>query len=373
VQAEPEHNPVDSNVTLREVLDRAAAKVGGRFQDQPDVEAAVRETIAWTYHGLGVYDQSERHWRAVAEIERRRSGPESADTWAALSGIGHMLNHLGRNEEAVELLGKAHAGQRRMLGPDHPDTLNTMSNLATAYQAAGRFNEAVLLCEETLKLRKAKLGPEQPNTLTDMNNLGLAYRDAGRLNDAVPLFEETLKLQKAKLGPDHPKTLTTMNNLAVAYRDAGRLNKAVPLFEETLKLLKAKLGPDHPKTLTTMNSLAGTYLNSKRWAEALATARECLELRAKKMPDDWWRFYTMSQLGAALTGQTKYAEAEPMLLQGYDGLKAREAKIPAMGKKFLAEAAARIVPFYEAWGKKDKADEWRAKLQAQKAIAPPAK
>ena len=164
-----------------------------------------------------------------------------------------------------------------------------------------------------------------------------------------------------------------MNNLATAYRDAGRLNDAVLLFEETLKLQKAKLGPDHPGTLNTMNNLAGTYLNAQRWAEALTTARECLELRAKKMPDDWQRFHTMSQLGAAQTGQTKYAEAEPMLLQGYDGLKAREAKIPAMRKKNLAEAAARIVPFYEAWGKKDKADEWRAKLQAQKAIAPPAK
>jgi hypothetical protein len=63
-----------------------------------------------------------------------------------------------------------------------------------------------------------------------------------------------------------------------------------------------------------------------------------------------------------LSGQKRYAEAEPHLLQGYGGLKAREAKIPAPRKKNLAEAAARIVPFYEAWGKPEKAAEWRTKL-----------
>jgi len=71
----------------------------------------------------------------------------------------------------------------------------------------------------------------------------------------------------------------------------------------------------------------------------------------------------MSQLGAALLGQQKYAEAEPLLLQGHEGLKAREAKIPAPRKDSLASAAARIVKLYEAWGKADKAAEWRKKLE----------
>jgi hypothetical protein len=31
-------------------------------------------------------------------------------------------------------------------------------------------------------------------------------------------------------------------------------------------------------------------------------------------------------------------------------------------KVYLSEAGARIVPIYAAWGKTDKADEWKAKL-----------
>ncbi len=84
--------------------------------------------------------------------------------------------------------------------------------------------------------------------------------------------------------------------------------------------------------------------------------------RERGQPDDWRRFHTMSQLGAALAGQKKCIEAEPMLLKGYEGMKVREAKIPAPSKKRLAEAAARIAPFYEAWGKPKEAADWRAKL-----------
>src|SRR5205823_2759271 len=160
--------------------------------------------------------------------------------------------------------------------------------------------------------------------------------------------EETLKLVTAKLGPEHPNTLLTMNNLANAYRATGRLGEALPLLEETLKGFKTKLGPDHPTTLICMSYLTDAYLETRRWAEAETTARGCLNFREKEQPEDWWRFHTMSQLGAALAGQKKHAEAEPLLLQGYEGLKAREPNIPAPWKKHLAKAVARIVPFYEA-------------------------
>jgi hypothetical protein len=153
-----------------------------------------------------------------------------------------------------------------------------------------------------------------------------------------------------------------MNNLARAYQAAGRLTDALPLFEESLKRLKAKLGPDHPDTLTSMSNLAGAYLDARRWAEAEKTARECLSLREHKQPDDWWCFHTISQVGAALTGQKKYAEAEPLILAGYEGLKAREAKIPAPAKSRFAEAAERVVRLYEDWGKPEQAAQWKTKL-----------
>ena len=58
----------------------------------------------------------------------------------------------------------------------------------------------------------------------------------------------------------------------------------------------------------------------------------------------------------------KYAESEPLIVSGYEGMKAREAKIPPRSKPRLTAAAEQVVKLYEDWGKKDKAAEWQAKL-----------
>jgi hypothetical protein len=65
-------------------------------------------------------------------------------------------------------------------------------------------------------------------------------------------------------------------------------------------------------------------------------------------------------------GQKKYADAEPLLLQGYQGMKQREDQIPTQGKVRLVEAAEHLVRLYEATNQPDKARTWREKLPSGK-------
>jgi hypothetical protein len=51
-QATP-FNDADREVKLRTVVERAAAKIDGRFRDQPLVEAAIRQTLGNVYNSLG--------------------------------------------------------------------------------------------------------------------------------------------------------------------------------------------------------------------------------------------------------------------------------------------------------------------------------
>jgi hypothetical protein len=88
----------------------------------------------------------------------------------------------------------------------------------------------------------------------------------------------------------------------------------------------------------------------------------------KEAPEDPGTFIAQSVLGAVLLGQEKYAEAEPLLLQGYKGLKQREAKLPANLRELrLREAVERLVQLYEAWNRNGEAATWRQELQGMKA------
>jgi hypothetical protein len=75
-------------------------------------------------------------------------------------------------------------------------------------------------------------------------------------------------------------------------------------------------------------------------------------------------------LGGALLGQKKYAEAEPLLLSGYEGMKARGSTIPAQANTRIPEALERLVQLYEALDKPDETAKWRAELEAATGTQP---
>jgi hypothetical protein len=164
------------------------------------------------------------------------------------------------------------------------------------------------------------------------------------------------------MGPDHHDTCVGRNGLAEAYLAAGRTAEAIGLYEENLRLRTKNRGPDHPDTDFSRERLGAAYNAASLFAKSEPMLRQCLTFREKNAPDGWWTFDTRSTLGGSLLGQKKFAEAEPLIVSGYEGMKARETKIPPSGKPLLAEAAERVVNVYEAWGKKDKAAEWRARL-----------
>jgi eukaryotic-like serine/threonine-protein kinase len=318
--------------------------------------------LADAYRQAGRLHHAIKLFQDSLVLLRAKLGSDHPDTLICIDNLGGALWESGRFADAAPLSDEAFRGFQARLGPDHPDTLTSIDSLGSVYRDLGRLDDAITLFEKALLLRKAVLGLDHTGTLITMNNLGVVYRVAGRTAEAIALHEQTLALQKVKLGGDHPHTLISMNNLADAYLNAGQLDDAISLHRQTLALRHAKLGADHPQTLLSMNNLADAYLNSRRWAEAEELLRACRELREKRDPDDWSRFHTMSQLGWALKGRKRYVEAEPLLIQGYEGLKDRETNIAAPARKNLMAAAARIVPFYEAWGKKEKAANWRAKL-----------
>jgi serine/threonine protein kinase len=483
---------LDKDTTLRQLLDRAAAKLNQRRDLDPRIEADLCWMVGVNYRGVGeprlaipfleravalrkqVFGVDHREtltaqnslgvayevagkfglalplYEETLKLRKSKLGADDPETLASMNNLAECYKAAGKLDLALPLFEETLKLHQAKLGADHRSTLISMNNLATAYAAVGKLDLALPLLEETLKLRHAKLGADHPDTLRSMNNLAMGYKAVGKLDLALPLLEETLKLQKSRLGADHPNTLRSMNNLALAYAAVGKLDLALPLLEETLKLRKSKQGADHPDTLTSMNNLAYGYqdagkldlalplfqeaaagvekrrfqhehagmivgnlircydrlkrfdeadvwrrkwvafvkecagaeslpyadqlaflgfhfLQRKKWSDAETVLRDSLAIREKKQPDSWTMFYTHSMLGGALLNQQKYADAEPMLLKGYEGMKQRADKIPAQVRTFrMSEAVELLVQLYEATGNKDEAAKWRKELEAIK-------
>jgi WD40 repeat protein/tetratricopeptide (TPR) repeat protein len=112
--------------------------------------------------------------------------------------------------------------------------------------------------------------------------------------------------------------------------------------------------------------LGRIHCEQEQWAEAEPYLRECLALREKHTPDTWTTFNTLSSLGGVLLGQKKYAEAEPMLLKGYRGMRERESTIPPIGKDRIPDALDRLVELYVALDKPEEVKRWQTERAKRK-------
>ena len=348
------------DVTLRAAIDAAERGIAQSFATQPAVEASIRDTLGESYYYQGQIALAIRQYERALDLRRQALGPDHAETIASMNNLALAYLETGRLAGALKLLEEALKRCKAKLAFDDPLAPVTMGNLAHAYADAGRFADAVTLDEEALERLRAKVGPDHMHTLIALNNLANAYRGAGRPAEALPRLEEALARLRKTVGPNHPTTMLAMSNLALAYTDAGRVADAIPLHEEALELSVAQLRAEHPDTLFAMNCLARACLDVKP-AETESLSRRLMAIRDKTNPDDWSAFDVRSLLGASLLRQKKYAEAEPLLLEGYAGLEARATKIPIPSRKRVTEALDRIVELYDAWGKKGKALEWRKK------------
>ncbi len=286
-----------------------------------------------------------------------------------MSVLAWAYQMAGKPDLALPLSLQALALRKTKFGPDHPDTVSSMSNLGSLYWQMRQCDKAIPLHEEVLKHQVARFGREHPETLITLGNLGCAYKDGGRPAEAVALLEEAYRASKK-----YPKFGGIEMQLFDAYIRVGKTQQAAALVPELSAIARKTLPNDSPQLAAQLASFGLLLLKVKSFTEALPLIRECLAIREKKEPTAWTTFNTKSLLGGALLGQKKYAESEPLLPAGYEGMKQQVDKIPPPGKIRLIEALERLAQLYETTNKPDEAAKWRKELEARKeAEKPPEK
>ncbi len=307
--ADPDREP-DRDLKVRTVLDRAVARMGNRFQNQPLVEATVLLTLAKTYFSLGEAEKARQLGERSVELRRGVLGKEHPETLRAMNNLAIYSGVCGPPDKALKIMEEVLALRRKALGPEHPDTLGSMGNLANFYAELSRREEALTVRKELLTLTRKSLGAEHPDSLMAMSDLAVSYAVSDRLEEALKLQEEALPLSRKVLGTEHPETIRAINDLAMTLGRTGRQDEALKLREEALALRRKVLGPEHDGTLQAMTNLAISYHDTgrrddafKMWEEVLAVRRKLLIMERS---DSIW---VMTNLANAYDEAGRFEEA----------------------------------------------------------------
>ncbi|MFO0827100.1 MAG: serine/threonine-protein kinase [Phycisphaerales bacterium] len=429
-------------VTVKDILDVAAAKAGSELASEPEVEAAMRHTLGETYNQLSKHRESKEQFLREFDIRTRTAGPEHRDTLAARFGLGVAMLQSGDLDPAREHLSATLATQERVLGEHDPDTVQTRSVYGFAVQLTGDKERALRIYRDVLSDQAQSLGKGNKATLETMTSIADVLQDLGRLDEARTAAEELVTAARDAEGPDGARTLQAQSVLVSILTDLGRYAEAEPLarsvlaakariygddhgstiitanalglvlenldkFDEAIELLTRfssssarTLGPEHATTLTLLANLARNHQLRGNLDEAEQITRRVLEIRRRTSgdtatgtlivmnnlgllllarekpaeaepvlremaagieqtmpPDHWMRGQAKINLGRSLAGQSKCAEAESLMLGGYELL----AKALPAGHDRLKIARDAIVEMYTKCGKSEQAAKWKAK------------
>jgi eukaryotic-like serine/threonine-protein kinase len=330
-------------------------------------------------------------------VERHKAtlGPEHPQTFSAMEVLSMAYHYSGRTKQALELAEQTLELRRRHLNPAHIDTLVSMNDVAGLHLRLKELDKALPLFEETLAAMKMTLDPLHPERLNTIRLLAETYMALEQLEKALPIQEMLVTQYKTACGIEYPATQGCIDTLIRCYVDVGSCDKAAALLEsiqsggvnrpaevgqqqvarerryhdliqhvrpatEKYQHELAAKQANHPDTLAARQALAIVLRDRQRLTASALHLQAVLDARQRVMGADHADTQaTRLELGVTRLQQKKYAEAEPLLLEAYAGLKQHDTN---ESRTRTIEALERLVQLYDGWGKKDQATEWRQRL-----------
>jgi serine/threonine protein kinase/tetratricopeptide (TPR) repeat protein len=407
-----------STEMLKQMMGSAAAKIdAGEVRTNPDAEVSLRRTIGATYTDIsefapadrmlsGALDLARQHWpgdhemtagclsdlgtlrvagqgrtvegerlvREALEMRRRLWNGDREETAQSLNDEAYCVQALGRPADALPLYEEALAIRRRLTPGDDRQVAESLSNLAYCLAALGRLEPASTNHHAALAMRRRLYRGDHPDIVVSLNNLAMTLLLLGRPGEALPQFKDALAMYRRVNPGDHPETAQMLLNLGYCSHLLAQPGAALASYEESLAMCRAIFPPDHHSIADALEEVGIQLHFQGRAAEAEARLRECLDIRGRLFAGDhplaWQIAWTKCLLGGTLQAQGHFADAEPLLLAGYAGVK-DDPRVPPPealgGKDRRAQARDKVVRLYEAWESADpgkghdaQAGRWKA-------------
>ncbi|MCO6439452.1 MAG: serine/threonine protein kinase [Phycisphaerae bacterium] len=312
-------NTDNPDLTMREVLDRAAASVEGRFAGEPLVESSIRRAIGRSYLSLGLPAESIPHFQRA---------------------LGLRVEHFG---------------------PTRDETREAMRELAEALYWNDEGEESLLIARDLLELETASAGAGSSQA---MKARFMVVRSDSEIDfgEKCAALSEILEWSVEHLGPADPMTLDVSHILANDYLYNGFAEEAEPIVMRMYEAVRARYGEAHPQTLDAMLGLAILYGRTDRVEEAVEILQDIVRIYRETRPSPFSSMgIALGHLGAHLRALERYEEAESAFLEGYEILAtSRGAEVG-----WTQGIVRMLAGMYEDMGESEKALAWREKLLPQ--------
>jgi serine/threonine-protein kinase len=350
---------------LEEALATQSAELGA---DHLDVGASLHRMASLAYE-RGRYAQAESRYREALVIFRRRldagalgriqaesglalvlrargdyttadsllrevmSAPlvnadSSVDAPITLMFLGKLRTRSGDYEEAERLLRESLDRRLALMGREHPAVANSFDALGELMLARGDTDAAESFFLEALSIRDAIYDEDHTDIASGLTYLARAHLDRADAASADTLLRRALPIFRRAFGDESPDVADALEHLAAVHVVRGELDAADTLLHDALAIWRGMpLEPTHDRPATLLLRIGALRMRQDRHEEARSLLEEGLALRQRSLPPAHWLVgEAMSLLGACLSMQGRFEEAERLLVAGHRAVAAVRAE-----------------------------------------------
>lgn len=300
-------------ITMREALDQAAARVGPDFATQPAIEAALQSAIGSMYDSLGHYSEAEKHLRRAIQRAVDAGADARMERIVGLTNLCVTLQHQGRSAEAVAASQEALKLWRAVPaeGAQRLFEAALLENLAGAQFEAGKPEAALKNAEAAIRLRREWVSVKDRGLAESLSGLSKLLERAGDVHGSEHAARESLAIFESIGEGESYGAALAMEHLAGACIAQGRYADAESPCRRGLELLRNVHVRPHVNVAKALSRLVEVLYYTGRLAEAETHIRAAVAIQEAVLPPDHPSLgQSLTTLALILSGQGRANEAE---------------------------------------------------------------
>ena len=267
-------------VMLRDMLDKAAKRVGTELTNQPAVRAELRMTIGKVYTHLGLLEKAETMFQDALTLycELPDSEEKVADARYALSAVYTQQGKVPQSREEVR---KALPIIVKLKGEESMEVVRLETKLALADLSEGKPAAAESRARKALATGRRLVGDRSEQLQETKFALAQALGAKGELAEAEGLARNCLSVAQTEYGSNNVKTSPSRTILTYFLGRQGKLAEAETVIRQSVAILRQNLSPDHPMLEEALFFLGHVLQLEGKNGQAADVERELLGIRRK--------------------------------------------------------------------------------------------
>jgi len=269
-----------NTVTVREVLDRAVARIDETQFSRPEIRSRYLATLGQAYASLGLNRRSAELLAQSVDSVVVQGPEQQQQSIESLIELGFVLFDMGEYDEALRRLEQVHqvAGDHTAMSP--MQRARAANARASVLMFQEEDEEAGRLFQTALETLHEAVEPGEAERLARAQSLtGLAMIEqfSGRHEAAERLYGQAISAWLEAVGEFHPGTIGTLSQRASNAHAMGERELAQVQFERALELARRVYDEHSPQIGTLKNNLGRLALEQGDATNAEPLLREALD------------------------------------------------------------------------------------------------